>query len=262
MNIAKKQIKAKILECLDAAREQFGSNLKYEDITIKFTTAGQAAGRASCRLQRLTRTAFDFGLMFQLEAYDLDSNEFLNRTVPHEVAHLVCYEQPHLGKSHNAGWVRVCRALGGSGARTHQEVLSKAKYKTQYLYRTDRGVEHKLGAVRHRKIQNGAVYIGRGNDRIAKEHFVRVISGDEHREHHQKKVAAHAASKGAEPKVPTRKPARKRMASSGTPSKLDRCRQVYIHGASRQSNIDAFVAVGCTTAGAATYYAKIKKEMA
>lgn len=43
-------------------------------------------------------------------------------------------------------------------------------------------------------------------------------------------------------------------------SKLDKCRRVYDPELSRAANIVAFVEEGCTEAGAATYYAKIKKE--
>ena len=43
-------------------------------------------------------------------------------------------------------------------------------------------------------------------------------------------------------------------------SKLDKCRELYDWTESRQWNINQFIAgAGCTSAGAATYYAKIKK---
>jgi hypothetical protein len=58
----------------------------------------------------------------------------------------------------------------------------------------------------------------------------------------------------------TRTPTPKPRAPRGTETKLDKCRKVYDPDLSRAANIVAFTEEGCTPAGAATYFAKIKKE--
>jgi predicted SprT family Zn-dependent metalloprotease len=256
----KQQIKTRVHEVVKLAEEKYGFPIHPTAIKIEFKEKGQAAARAYKR-------NWQYGLVFSVESAALDLDEMMNDTIPHEVAHLVCFWNSKLGKNHDNGWKRVCRSLGGTGARTHAQELTKGRYKTQYLYRMPSGREYRASAVLHRKLQAGKSRRFRDGELIAAEHFFRVISPEEHRMDHMVKVAAYAAKKqvgapvASKPAATSHKrPTRKPMATTGTPSKLDRCRQLYVHGASRQSNIDAFVVAGCTTAGAATYYAKIKKE--
>lgn len=146
------QIRNKCKEVYAVALRLYGLDLT--PVRISFDLRGRAAGKAGGKRyadpdvsnyfmkfnrDMLTREAFDY---------------MLNETVPHEIAHIVCFAKPELGKNHDHGWARVCRALGGTGARTHKEDVVYGKG-TTYEYTTDRGVTVRLSERRHRYVQAG-----------------------------------------------------------------------------------------------------------
>lgn len=186
----RQQIIEKTKHVFALATEKYGFDVDFNDIHLVFKNKGRSAGQAS--IKRHYRK-HQYGLMFSLESAALDMDEMLNDTIPHEVAHLVNFNQPHTGKNHDMGWKSVCIGLGGHGGRTHSQELTKTKYRKQYLYVTDSGDERIVGsAKKHNNIQHrGAVYTIRATgEKYGKEQFVRVISADEHRRNHTTKVQA------------------------------------------------------------------------
>lgn len=121
--------------------------------TIAFNLRGRVAGWAGCKFCALTRQAKDFTLRFNSEIIQGDHfDDLMNLTVPHEVAHLVCYARPELGRKHDMGWKRVCVALGGNGARTHSyDVVVKGRWD----YMTDRGNKVSVTKKYHAYVQAG-----------------------------------------------------------------------------------------------------------
>ncbi len=91
--------------------------------------------------------------MLSREAFD----HLINDTVPHEIAHIVCFMKPALGKNHDYGWTRVCVALGGTGDRTHKEDVVYGKGVT-YEYISSTGHKHRVSQAMHNKMQNGETY--------------------------------------------------------------------------------------------------------
>lgn len=82
------------------------------------------------------------------------------RTIPHEIAHVVC-DITGLGQSHNLGWQRVDRALGGTGERcykaTDYNLPSARRPPPKYRYKLTSGREIDVSITAHRAIQrNGA----------------------------------------------------------------------------------------------------------
>lgn len=261
------QIKARVKECIELAKELYGFDVDYNDIDISFKSRGQAAASASCKVNRLTGEHHSFGLRFSTESANLDSDEMLNDTVPHEVAHLVCYWKPSLGKNHDYGWRRVCIGLGGTGNRTHSQVLTKGRYKSQYVYRTDSGYEITVGPKVHKSIQLGSIRITKATrERFGREHFVRHITPDEHRREHMKKVVEYRNSNGAKPASPKRptpkKPASPKRATGGT-SKKARANAIYLgEGGSKAACIARFMSeLDMSAAGASTYYYNCRREL-
>jgi predicted SprT family Zn-dependent metalloprotease len=53
-------------------------------------------------------------ITYQKKAFERYSEEVNLQTVPHEIAHFVCFAKK-LGKNHDKGWKGVCIALGGCG---------------------------------------------------------------------------------------------------------------------------------------------------
>lgn len=140
------QIRTRCQQAIARAKELY--NVDLSKTVIRFDLKGRCAGQA---ILRKGQTAMRFNSdMLDREAFD----HVLNDTVPHEVAHLVCFLRPELGRNHDAGWQRVCRELGGSGATRHQEEVVYGKGRT-YEYVTDRGHRVRLGDRHHSVILRG-----------------------------------------------------------------------------------------------------------
>ena len=140
------EIRAKCAEVFAKAAGMYG--LDFSNVEIRFDLKGKCAGTASRKMGRYTlRFNFD---MLQREAFD----HVLNDTVPHEIAHLVCYMNPMLGSKHNPGWAQVCRRLGGSGARCHQEEVVYGKGRT-FEYTSTTGHVCRISETIHKRIQAG-----------------------------------------------------------------------------------------------------------
>lgn len=168
---------AKIVrECINDAMTKFGV-YELEDTEILFDLKGQCAGQAAHRYG-------EYKLRFNFEAIQKDFNDMAYDTVPHEVAHLVCFVNPRLGKNHNRGWQKVCRALGGSAERTHDMVLTRARKVKRFVYVLEDGTELKLTKGKHTKLQTNQV-VGmflpgqycnsKKNQPIEKHQFVKMI---------------------------------------------------------------------------------------
>lgn len=139
--------------CLKRAQEMYGVDLS--GVAIRFDLKGAAAGMAGYNSRFGQSSCY---LRFNVTMINHNSfDHVLNDTVPHEVAHLVCFKNPRLGSGHNSGWARVCRELGGTGKTYHSEEVVYAKGKT-YEYTCTAGTKHRFSEQRHRKIQRGYVY--------------------------------------------------------------------------------------------------------
>lgn len=259
-------IRDAVRKCVDLANEKYGFNVPMDNIRISFKTKGRAAGTAC-------RRGSQYYLEFSLESADIDIREMLEDTVPHEVAHLVCFFDYSLGRNHDRGWKRVCIGLGGTGNRTHTQQLTKAKYRAGYLYRASCGTEVVVGAKIHKKVQlfGSTRVLRKTRGTFGRDDFIRAKSPNEMRREHEAEVAAYKkVACGAAPAqeeshnrpTPPKRPAR--AASMYGKSKLDICRSIwneYHEHSSRQEMIAAFIAeAGCTKAGASTYYYKLTAE--
>ena len=154
------EIRAKVDEVVALAEKTY--NFKMPAINVRFDLTGKAAGMAGCRNSifsgptnltlRFNRTHIALGG----KTYD----HMLNDVVAHEVAHLVCYVKPALGKNHNPGWKRVCVALGGNGLRCYDgaDAPEADAKQNPYIYVTDKGNEVRVNARTHAKIQRGSSF--------------------------------------------------------------------------------------------------------
>lgn len=155
------QVLQKTKQLLAQAQELYGLDLSH--VGIRFDLRGRAAGQACRRgAQYYIRYNRD---MLTREAFD----HVYNNTVPHEIAHIVCFMNPRLGSNHDAGWARVCRQLGGNAERCHSEEVVYGKGNT-YEYITDRGNKVRVGNRYHEMVQRGQVVSYRkGIGKITKE---------------------------------------------------------------------------------------------
>lgn len=143
----------RIKECIAKADELYGVKLNPQ---IRFDLKGRAAGMAGMR-------GFQLFLRFNRDMMGREAfTHVLNNTVPHEVAHLVCFVNPNLGKGHDAGWERVCIALGGTGVTRHSEEVVYGTGKT-YEYVTTAGHKVRLSERKHTAVQTGVSLRYRNN---------------------------------------------------------------------------------------------------
>ena len=145
------QIRARCGEMVEKIKALYGMDLS--QVRISFDLRGTSAGKAGGRGHRMPGSSYYVKFnrdMLTREAFE----HVIKDTVPHEYAHVVCFMDPSKGKNHDYGWARVCRALGGSGARSHTEDVVYGKGIT-YEYTTDRGHKVRLSDKRHRAVQLG-----------------------------------------------------------------------------------------------------------
>lgn len=156
-------IQNRVAECIKAAEAKFGIKMPY--VQVRFDLRGKAAGMAGW----ISRMSGDqFYLRFNRNHIALGGQTYehlLMDTVPHEVAHTVCQAFPKFGRNHDAGWRRVCIALGGNGKTRYSEDDAPEAIAAMrpYVYITTNGNEVRVTKVIHGKIQNQhASYVMKG----------------------------------------------------------------------------------------------------
>lgn len=155
------QVLQKTKQLLARAQELYGLDLSH--VGIRFDLRGRAAGQA-CRRGSHYYIRYNRDMLTR-EAFD----HVYNNTVPHEIAHIVCFMNPRLGSNHDAGWARVCRQLGGNGERCHSEDVVYGKGHT-YEYTTDRGHKVRMGDRHHAIVQRGqTLTYKKGLGKVTKE---------------------------------------------------------------------------------------------
>lgn len=141
-----KAVQDKIAEVKALVKQKY--NMDLSDLVVRYDLTGRTAGWAiGYRTIRLNTTA-----IYGDEAHFKDMVE---DTVPHEIAHIVCHRNPSLGDKHDAGWAAVCRALGGTGKRTHDMTTIEFARGRTYIYTTTTGKEYGISERRHNKVQRG-----------------------------------------------------------------------------------------------------------
>ena len=148
------QVSNQVHKLFNLSEKLFG--IKLHDTLLRFDLRGRVAGYAivSPSNEGVIQTQLRFNVdMMQNGGLDF----IINDTTIHEVSHLICMLRPELGRNHDRGWQTVCRMLGGSGSRTHNQPVVYAKGRT-YLYTTTTGHQVALSEQRHRKVQTGSIY--------------------------------------------------------------------------------------------------------
>lgn len=129
-------------------KAETGFNIELPFIDVKFNLRGKCAGQAVKRdNEYFIRINSD---LLNGEGYD----HILNNTLPHELAHIICFYLG-IGKGHDKVWKDLCIALGGTGKRCHDLMVTPARVTQQYVYKATCGTVVKVGKIQHNRIQNG-----------------------------------------------------------------------------------------------------------
>ena len=137
---------------IDFANDKYDLNIPYPNVSFKLR--GKCAGKACYR---------DNEVRYNAVLLEENNDKFLNRTVPHEVAHIVTrHKYGRNATAHGYEWKSVMRAFGLTPTRCHSydvsnSAISRRNIEKQFLYKCAcRTFE--LTVIRHRRIIKGAIY--------------------------------------------------------------------------------------------------------
>jgi len=136
---------------LDLAKEKFTNNIKLQNTKIKygFSLKGKVAGVAYTR-----RPEVRYNLVIASKSEN--KNQFLNQTVPHEVAHVVVSTVFPFAKAHGNEWKNVMKnVFGCEPARCHNMKTESARKTRKFSYACKCGIPHIVGVVRHNRQRAG-----------------------------------------------------------------------------------------------------------
>lgn len=145
----KEKILQKMEESFLKAEKYFGKSFRRPE-TILWKTRGTSAGYADYSVGKKL-------IMFQLAIAERDWDEFINETVPHEVAHYVQLQQFPYSKAHGKEWQRIMTEVMGIPATTCHQVSTEGLYTprntTKYEYSCGcKGKVHKVSSVIHNRM--------------------------------------------------------------------------------------------------------------
>lgn len=252
----KQKVTDKLKACIAIANKRYGIDVKFPNVV--YQKRGTTAGTANYRTWTI-----DLNPVLLVENLD----DFIEDTVPHELAHLVTnMVYPHAHKRvygqkrspHGSEWQSVMRVLGANPSRCHSYDTSNARTRTKasYDYKCNCcGQVIKLGPKRHAQEQRQPGWYNHGGCGRTAGKLTLVTD---------KAPVATTHTKPAQlppmnlHNVPA--PAPKKAPEAG--SKISKCYSMFKQypGLSRKEMINHFVQLcDCTAAGASTYYATCKK---
>lgn len=143
----------KIREGIALAEKHFGRSFPIPK--IEFNLRGRAAGRAhySENLIRLNTHLFRE-----------NENEFIARTVPHELAHLIAYQVfGREGTGHGHNWRFVCRVLGMTDVTRchHYKNVIPARIRKKmprFAFLCNCATPHRVTSIKVKRMQQGTRY--------------------------------------------------------------------------------------------------------
>ena len=138
--IAELRVKAKVL---------YGIEI---DPIISYDLRGLSAGQANCRENKIR---------LNCELLEKHAADFVNHTVPHELAHLIAHRvYGHRINPHGNEWRSVMKSLGVDPSRTHKYEVSKTRQIRRYTYYCNcPDKKHELTSIRHNRIRRGTKYL-------------------------------------------------------------------------------------------------------
>lgn len=166
---------ARVVEVIELANDlypQMDDRLEYTETV--FDLRGKAAGMAMYRGPHPSKGEDHeiCKMRINMEAYAINPDEMMQETIPHEIAHLVCFILT-IDKGHGERWKEVCRALGGSGKIHHEMRLTSVRKQKKFLYVNDQGREIHFAQGRHSNLRLGKQkWYGTSSQKWFKKDFV------------------------------------------------------------------------------------------
>lgn len=138
--------------------------------------SSRSLGVHSCKICKASHESWDHKLRFNPQMLnDVNFQELINDTIPHEVAHLVCTLIFGPGQGHNKNWQHIAKKLGADpSTKSSTATLVSTTNRREFLYIVA-GEEIRLTATRHNKILKGTTYIYNNVHRLSIKNFVREL---------------------------------------------------------------------------------------
>ena len=127
------------------------------EIDVRFDLRGQAAGMAVFPAKGKPY------IRYNLQLLELNRQDFLERTVPHEVAHIAAHVIYGTAiRPHGAEWAALMKLYGAESTRCHRYDTSQTSTRKlrRYTYRCSCR-EHQLTSIRHNRVVKGMRYLCR-----------------------------------------------------------------------------------------------------
>ena len=138
---------------ISALEKKFGTKLDHPKVS--YDLKGLTAGQAICSENKIR---------LNLQAFEIECEDMMENTVPHELAHL--YAHKHFGrgiKSHGGQWKSVMRALGIKPERCHSYALRKARKHRRFSRHCGKcGHIFKVTNILINKMKRGLTYTHKG----------------------------------------------------------------------------------------------------
>ena len=140
---------------LDEAARHFG--LKTPKVEIHFDLRGRGAGQVRRQAVGVWRVRYNPALL------ERHGEDFLARTVPHEVAHILAFRLHGLGiQPHGPEWRSLMQGFGAAPDRCHDFDVSGLQARTLNRSPYQCGCRsHQLTSIRHHRILRGQRYLCR-----------------------------------------------------------------------------------------------------
>jgi len=148
-----KEVEQLTLQLLKSAGEHYGKDPG--KVELKFDLTGKTAGMAL--FPRRAKPIIRLNALLLIE----NQEDFLKRTVPHEVAHIIA--RGFFGKRikpHGAEWREVMQLFGAEASRCHSYDVSRSTRRTlkRFSYHCECRT-HQLSSIRHNRALNGQCYV-------------------------------------------------------------------------------------------------------
>lgn len=117
------EVEEKVKEIVEWAKQNYPLNGQLDNIQIVYDLHGRVAGKACYGSNKIRVNPI---------ALKLNYNDMLEKTIPHEVAHLIAYHIYNC-KDHSYDWKKVMVKMGLSPKRCHDYNLPYAKGGQRYL---------------------------------------------------------------------------------------------------------------------------------
>ncbi|MBK5967840.1 MULTISPECIES: SprT family zinc-dependent metalloprotease [Thiorhodovibrio] len=124
---------------------------------IRFDLRGQSAGQARCDARARCVVRFNPWLLLR------HGEEFIDQTVPHEIAHWLTFKRfGRRARPHGPQWRELMVLFGAEPRRCHDYDLKEIPHRrvSSHSYHCS-CQEHRLSAVRHNRARKGQTYLCR-----------------------------------------------------------------------------------------------------